>query len=62
MTEAQGSYRKKLMFTLAVVKIVTSPPKDGSDPEYLLSQTTSSMLLAGAVDTEGKWREQSSAK
>lgn len=54
MTEAQGSYRKKLMFTLAVVTIVTSPTKDGSDPEYLLSQTTSSMLLVGAVDTEGK--------
>lgn len=42
------------MFTLAVVKIVTSPPEDGSGPEYLLSQTTSSMLLAGADDTEGK--------
>lgn len=41
---------------------VTSPSVDGSDPEYLLSQTTSSMLSAGWLDTEGYWSEQSSAK
>lgn len=43
-------------------RAVTSPSVDGSDPEYLLSQTTSSMLFASSSGTEGKWRKQSSAK
>lgn len=55
-------YRANRLVDVCLNVVPTSPPVDGSGPEYLLSQTTSSMNLAGSAETEGKWREQSSAK